>query len=563
MAKPKAAPRHAPVRATAHQRDRRRRTTSSPGDHETLYRDFFENANDACAVFTPDGVILAVNRCAERLLGWSRKELIGQHVRKVATPATVALAEERSRRFLAGDKPPSSLFEAELLRKDGTTVRVEARTRAIRDAAGAVMRYQGIYRDLTERGHMQEALRASQERYQLLFDACPDLLYVTDTAGRLLQANAAVLRRTGLSADALRQKTFHDFFAGENRDELLQGFAALTRGERVRPIEITAKNGAGQIRTFEIKGIPLTGNDGTVSEILSIARDITARKAAEHAVRESEALRVRITEAMPDIVYLYDLMQPCVRWVNQQLLTILGHPPETLQGRVGPLFADLVHPDDRQALADRLRDVSDAGPGTPVETECRARHANGEYRWLRLRETICTRSPDGAPQELLGTAQDITDRKRIVTLLQEQTLHYADIGSRLKQFRESLDMTQQEFGQHFGDYDQKQISSYERGQVELPLALLLNIRAHGYPLEAILGVGSTRVLDDTIAYLAASHRDHAVARQLADTMLQLLNRNVAGIERILREFDRPPKPVAGSQKTVLDAVAALTKTTLP
>ena len=92
------------------------------------------------------------------------------------------------------------------------------------------------------------------------------------------------------------------------------------------------------------------------------------------------------------------------------------------------------------------------------------------------------------------------------------------------------------------------------------MALLLNIRAQGYPLEAILGAGSTRVLDDTIAYLAASHRDQAVARQLADTMLQLLNRNVAGIERVLREFDRPPKPVSGSQKTLLDALAALTKT---
>jgi PAS domain S-box-containing protein len=505
-------------------------------------------------------VILAVNRGAERLLGWSREELIGQHVRKVATPATVALAEERNRRFLAGDKPTTSLFEAELIRKDGTTVHVEARTRAIRDATGTVIGYQGIYRDLTERVQMQEALRDSQARYHSLFDACPDLLYVTDTTGRLLHANAEVLRRTGLSAAALRQKTFLDFFAGENRDELLLGFSKLTRGERVRPIEITAKNGAGQIRTFEIKGMPLVSKDGAVNEILSVARDITARKAAEQAVRESEALRVRITEAMPDIVYLYDLTQPCLRWVNQQLLTILGHAPEKLQGQVGPLFADLVHPDDRQALADRLRDLPATGPGMPLETECRVRHATGEYRWLRLRETVCTRSADGAPHELLGTAQDITDRKRIVKLLQEQTIHYADIGPRLKQFRESLDMTQQEFGQHFGDYDQKQISSYERGQVELPLALLLNIRAQGYPLEAILGAGSTRVLDDTIAYLAASHRDQAVARQLADTMLQLLNRNVAGIERILRELDRPPKPVTGSQKTVLDTLAALTKT---
>jgi PAS domain S-box-containing protein len=381
---------------------------------------------------------------------------------------------------------------------------------------------------------------------------------VTDTTGRLLQANAAVRRRTGLSGDALRQKTFLDFFAGENREELLQRFTALTRGERVPPIEITAKSGTGQPRTFEIKAIPLVGPDGTVREILSVARDITTRKAAEQALRESEALRVRITEAMPDIVYLYDLAGQRVRWVNQQLLTLLGHAPETLHSQVGPLFGELVHPDDRQVLAERLRDLPATGPGMPLETECRVRHANGEYRWLHLREIVCTRSPDGVPHELLGTAQDITERKRIVQLLHEQTIHSADLGLRLKQFRERLQMTQQEFGQHFGDYEQKHISSYERGQVELPLPLLLNIRARGYPLEAILGTGSTTVLDDTIAYLAASHRDHAVARQLAETMLQLLDRNVAGVERVLRAFDRPPKPVTGSQKTLLETLAALT-----
>jgi PAS domain S-box-containing protein len=297
-----------------------------------------------------------------------------------------------------------------------------------------------------------------------------------------------------------------------------------------------------------------------VREILSVARDITARKAVEQALRESEALRVRITEAMPDIVYLYDLTTLRLRWVNQQLLTLLGHAPEKFQGQTGPLFAELVHPDDRQLLADRLRDVPATGPGMPLETECRLRHATGEYRWVRLRETVCTRSAEGMPQELLGTAQDITERKRIGTLLHEQTITAADIGPRLKQFRESLHMTQQEFGQHFGDYDQKRISSYERGQVELPLALLLTIRAQGYPLEAILGSGSTRVLDDTIAYLSASHRDHAVARQLADTMLRLLDQNVAGIERVLRAFDRPPKALTGSQQTLLETLAAFTKT---
>src|SRR5262245_21986227 len=99
----------------------------SISDEEDSYRDLFENASDAIATFTWDGIITNVNRGAELLLGWSREEMIGQYVSKVATPAAVALAEERARRFLAGRKLPP-VFEAELIRKDGSLVTVDVRT---------------------------------------------------------------------------------------------------------------------------------------------------------------------------------------------------------------------------------------------------------------------------------------------------------------------------------------------------------------------------------------------------------------------------------------------------
>src|SRR5262245_36363358 len=88
-------------------------------ESEARYRNLFENANDPIATFTLDGLITSVNRAAERLLGWSRAELIGQSYHTVVTPASMALVDERTRRFLAGEKLPSSLFEIELVSKDG------------------------------------------------------------------------------------------------------------------------------------------------------------------------------------------------------------------------------------------------------------------------------------------------------------------------------------------------------------------------------------------------------------------------------------------------------------
>src|SRR5262245_53953419 len=97
---------------------------------EELHKIFFEHANNACRIFTESGVILLVNPAIERLLGWSPDALTGQHVSTVVTPASLALAEERTRQWRAGQKIPA-LFEIDLIHKDGTLVPVEAHTRVI------------------------------------------------------------------------------------------------------------------------------------------------------------------------------------------------------------------------------------------------------------------------------------------------------------------------------------------------------------------------------------------------------------------------------------------------
>jgi PAS domain S-box-containing protein len=84
------------------------------------------------------------------MLGWSREEVIGQHYSTFVTPASVALGQERTRRFLAGERLPS-IFEGEQVRKDGRIVPVEIRTRAIRDREGKAIGFQGIYRDISAR----------------------------------------------------------------------------------------------------------------------------------------------------------------------------------------------------------------------------------------------------------------------------------------------------------------------------------------------------------------------------------------------------------------------------
>lgn len=123
-------------------------------ESEERCRSLFENANDGIATFTLGGIITSVNRGLEVMLGRSREELIGRHYRMCVTPASLALAEERTRSTLAGEKP-ASIFEIELVRKDGSIVPVEGRTRAIRALGGKLVGFQGIYRDISSRRELE------------------------------------------------------------------------------------------------------------------------------------------------------------------------------------------------------------------------------------------------------------------------------------------------------------------------------------------------------------------------------------------------------------------------
>jgi PAS domain S-box-containing protein len=122
---------------------------------ENRYRDLFENAGDLIAILTVDGIITDVNRGAEVLLGRSPKEEIGKHFRDFLTPAANARMEDRFRRFYAGEPVPS-VFELELLHKDGRVVPVEVRARFIRDHAGNPIGIQTIHRDISARKALEQ-----------------------------------------------------------------------------------------------------------------------------------------------------------------------------------------------------------------------------------------------------------------------------------------------------------------------------------------------------------------------------------------------------------------------
>ncbi len=115
--------------------DARVRSEQLLRESEKRYRGLIENVSDGILSCTLDGIVTDVNWGLEMMLGWSRHDLVGRHYRKITTATAETLSEERIRLAVAGKRLPAS-FEAELMRRDGSSVPVEILARLRRDKKG-------------------------------------------------------------------------------------------------------------------------------------------------------------------------------------------------------------------------------------------------------------------------------------------------------------------------------------------------------------------------------------------------------------------------------------------
>jgi PAS domain S-box-containing protein len=159
----------------------RQRVEEALRESEERAHALFENASDAIALIALDGTTINVNRGAEILLQHLRTEIIGRSYTDFLTPASQQLTVERFQRATAGERLPS-IFELDLVRKDGSTVPVEARTRFLRDQHETVTGILGIYRDITDRKRAEEDLRKAHEELEDRVRVRTEELMVTNAA---------------------------------------------------------------------------------------------------------------------------------------------------------------------------------------------------------------------------------------------------------------------------------------------------------------------------------------------------------------------------------------------
>jgi PAS domain S-box-containing protein len=388
---------------------------------ELNYRSFFEHAIDGLFRTTPEGRYLNANPALARMYGYdSPAELIAA-LTDIGEQLYVDPQQRREFLRRMEEEGTVSDFEAQIYRRDETVIWISENARVVRDAAGKPIFYEGTVRDITARREMEDALGETETTWRCLVENSGDLIFLVDESGNLLFSNRIETPEDSEKPPA----SIYGYLSEETSNALREVIARIFENATIQNFELEAVAG-DQTQWYESRAIPIEVN-GEVTSVLIIGAEITDQKKTESDLRASQRFIQRVADSSPNILYVYDLSERRYVYCNHQLFKILGYTFEELF-ETGSQFLELTtHPDDLSLLDARGKKLAQARDGEVFESEFRVRHHDEGWRWIRARDTVFTRTADGQPLEIIGIAEDITERRRVNLAFRESEARYRRI----------------------------------------------------------------------------------------------------------------------------------------
>lgn len=150
------------------------------------------------------------------------------------------------------------------------------------------------------------------------------------------------------------------------------------------------------------------------------------RMTNEDLLNESYYFISRILDTTPNFIYIHDIVENRNVYANREVWNFLGYSCEQIKAFGSSLMRNILHPDDARAVMEHHARFRTIGDNEILEIEYRMKQANGEWRWLRSRDILFSRDSQGGGKLILGTSEDITERKRSTDALKESEAKLRD-----------------------------------------------------------------------------------------------------------------------------------------
>jgi PAS domain S-box-containing protein len=390
---------------------------------EERSRLLLESADEGIFGVAKDGLVNFINPAGLAMLGFEADELIGQkihplihHTRPDGTPYPV---EECPMHHSLTQGTIGNQDDEVLWRKDGSSFHVEYTSVPIRkndSIAGTVV----VFRDISERKEAEQALRESRAAARGLLDATQESLLLLDKEGTIIASNQTAAQRFKKSSDELRGTNLFSLWPQNILESRRAHFEKVLQTGNPADFEDIRD---GMI--FHHIYYPVQDKAGAIMGVAIFAQDITERKRAEDAIRESQE-RLRISQQTLKIalessntgVWTFDPQTTETSFQSEQWYKQIGYQRDEFKADQDP-FADLLHPDDKAATFKAIEDHLESVTKT-YEKEFRLKSKDGTWRWILSKGQITKRDSDGKATEMTGVHLDITERRHMEDELRQK-----------------------------------------------------------------------------------------------------------------------------------------------
>ena len=389
-----------------------RRQEQERSHSEARLRATFEQSFLPQTVVAPDRTLSVVNQAFCDLVGRSREDLLGRHVREVAHPRDDGSAEAVLASVLSGASE-SAQVEQVLRGATGQPVHVLVSISLLRDPQGEPCGAAAFLQDLSTLRRAEQRRRQQEEFFLALSQRASDLALVGDQRGRILYASPALEHVLGYHPVEVVAADADTFLHPDDVGVATAAYrAAVTSGDAQAAL-VRVRAADGEWRSMEVTVSSLL--DTPVGGVVANLRDVTERLQAERALRASELRYRAIADTAQEGIWA---TSPDGRtlYANARMAEVLGVPLAELYTRNALEFLDR---EQSQAMRRRLAERSTRGS---ERYELPYRHPDGGERVLSVSATPLP-APDGTIEGSLGMVSDITSARRNELELRHAALH--------------------------------------------------------------------------------------------------------------------------------------------
>ena len=378
---------------------------------KNMQEGYFEVDLTGNFTFCNDSLCRIHQRSKDEMMRMNNRQFMDKETQK-------KVFEAFNRVYKTGEPLPE--IDWQIIRKDGVTRYIEASVSLLKDSSNKPIGFRGITRDVTDRKKAEKKIQENERLYRLLTEKMSDVVWITDMNLQMIYISPSIKNVLGFSQEERMRQNLDEQLTPHSLSLVLEALSrelALEEQGHVDPdrtlkMELEYYHKDGSTRWMELVISGLRNEQGVLTRIHGVSRDITDRKRAEKSLRENEERFRSMIQSLSDIIFILD-GNGQLTYESPSATRILGYQPGYFIGK-SPFTH--IHPDDLDQVMKDLDEVfRSVNPGIPTEF----RYQKADDTWIYLEALGSNQFENPGIQGIVLTVRDITERKKAEEKLQQ------------------------------------------------------------------------------------------------------------------------------------------------